>query len=248
MKVLITGATGLIGQHLGLFLAENNHEVVVLARNVERAKLQLPFPCSIHKWDLFSGEAPKEAFEGVDAVVHLAGFPIADGRWTKTRRDKILQSRVKGTRHLVQTIAGLSKKPSTFLSASGIGYYPFSDSQVFDESSEPGNGFLSEVCKKWEREAMELAAVDSSIRKVIVRIGLVLSSSGGALDKMLPLAQEGVLGAAGSGQQIMSWIHIHDLVRSMVFALENSSVEGPYNGVSHNAVSNSEFNLFQGLL
>ncbi len=240
MKVLITGLTGLIGRTLGKALKEKGHDILGLSRSPNRAKKELSFDAQFFPWDLYEGEVPLEAIEQADAIIHLAGHPIAEQRWTQAVQKKILDSRVLGTRHIVQSISSSSKKPKIFISASAIGYYPYSDHEQFDENSKSGDHFLAEVCRKWEKEAREVNSVSTQIRSVQIRIGVVLAPDGGALEKMLPLAKSGVLGPIGDGRQMMSWIHIDDLVGIFVKALEDDNYKSVINGVSPHPVSNRD--------
>ena len=242
MKILLTGATGLIGRSLGIRLIEKGHSLVVVVRDPARARLALPFPAAIYAWDTRS-PVPLECMKGVDAIVHLAGEPVASKRWSALQKTKIMDSRVQGTRRLVEAVLASPVKPSVFISASAIGYYGDRGDEVLTESSSGGAGFLAEVCRKWEEEASRLQA---DVRLVISRIGLVLSERGGALEKMVPLFRSGLGGRLGSGNQWMSWIHLEDLISFFVFALEDSRVKGVVNAVGPDPVINREFTRLLG--
>lgn len=236
MKALITGATGFIGPYLLARLERR----VVLSRNVEVAKQKLAkFNPEVFAWDAERAPPPATAFEGVEAVFHLAGDPVAEGRWTAAKKQKLRDSRVIGTRNLLVTLGELKNKPKVLVSASAVGFYGDRGEEILDEQAKPGSGFLAELCRDWETEAQ--AAEKLGIRVVNVRIGIVLGKGGGALAKMLLPFQMGVGSALGSGKQYMPWIHVQDLVDLMVFAAEHENVRGPINGSSPHPVTNYEF-------
>ena len=182
--------------------------------------------------------------ETVDTVVHLAGENIAAGRWTAALKDRIRRSRVEGTRSLVKSIAAVSRRPKTLVCASAIGFYGERGDTVLDEDAVAGKGFLADVCREWEQEAQ--AATELGLRVAIVRIGVVLSSKGGALAKMLLPFKLGAGGIIGSGKQYWSWIGLHDLVRIIAFCIERDSVQGPVNAVSPNSMTNYDFTKGMG--
>jgi uncharacterized protein (TIGR01777 family) len=241
MNVAITGATGFVGRRLAEQLLAAGHGVVALTRDRERAVPVVPARCRVVTWDPERGTLESGVLEGVDAVVNLAGAGVADGRWTTRRKESIRRSRVEGTRALVGAIAALpaERRPRVLLSASAIGYYGDRGDAVLTERSEPGSGFLAEVCQAWEREA--LVAEGHGVRTVLIRIGIVLGRGGGALARMLPPFRLGLGGRVGSGRQWMSWIHLDDLVALMVVALEHDDVHGAVNGVAPHPVTNAEF-------
>jgi hypothetical protein len=240
MHVVITGATGLIGRPLARALVTAGHDVTALTRNVARAERLLPVRCIGKEWSPTGPVAP-DLLRGVDAVVHLAGEGVADRRWTTERKQTIRDSRVYGTRALVDAMASLpnTERPRVVVSASAIGYYGDRGDEQLDERSPPGRDFLAEVCAAWEHEAFKAAAL--GVRVVAVRIGIVLSSDGGALAKMLLPFRLGAGGRVGSGRQWMSWIHVADLVALFTFALDNPTVSGPVNGVAPEPVVNRTF-------
>lgn len=244
MRALVTGATGFVGRRL---LAQLDHPIV-LSRNPQRAREELmDYPVTVYGWNPTEEPAPAEAFEGVDVVFHLAGESIADGRWTAAKKQRLRDSRVLGTRNLVAVLRDLKTKhaaepvrlPQVLVSASAIGYYGDRGDQELRESAAPGEGFLPELCVAWEREARE--AESAGVRVVSPRIGLVLDPAGGALGKMLPLFRAGLASPLGNGRQHMSWIHIDDLVRLLLFAAEQSSVTGPVNATAPHPVTNRDF-------
>jgi len=236
MKALVTGATGFVGPRLLRLL----NGPVVLSRNPDRAQQSIGHLCSrIVHWDSVQGPPPPQAFEGIDVVLHLAGESVAEGRWTPAQKSRIRDSRVIGTRHLVQGIAQASEKPTVLVSASAVGYYGDRGEEELPESAPPAHDFLADVCVEWEREA--LAAERLGVRVVTARTGIVLGAGGGALAKMLTPFKLGGGGPLGNGRQWMPWIHVADLARLYMHAAETASVHGPMNSVAPHPVRNSEF-------
>jgi uncharacterized protein (TIGR01777 family) len=232
MRVLITGASGLIGKALHAALNTEGHTVVHLVRRRKRDATDI-------LWDPAAGLISISELENFDAVVHLAGENIAGGRWTEKRKEKIFQSREKGTRLLAESLARLQAPPRVLVSASAIGYYGDRGSESLSETSSPGTDFLAEVCKAWEA-ATERAA-ENGIRVVNVRTGIVLSTRGGALKKMLFPFKMGVGGKVGSGEQYMSWISLADQTRTLIHAIRTESLKGPINAVAPSPVPNAVF-------
>ena len=249
MRVLLTGATGLIGREVGKLLVANGHEVRVLSRDPRRAGRDLPFPAMAFEWDSESETFPSEALTGIEGVIHLAGEPIAEGRWTEDKKRKIRDSRVQGTRRLVQAL--LSRKETdgrtdlkAFVSGSAIGYYGDRDDETLTEASPKGEGFLADLVAEWEAQPDLLkAALGPAVRVAKVRTGVVFTRRGGALAKMLPVFTRGVGGKLASGQQWMSWIHIEDIARLFVFCLENPGAEGVFNGTAPEPARNDRFTV-----
>jgi uncharacterized protein (TIGR01777 family) len=237
MKILVTGATGLIGRALTRSLAGAGHSVIGLSRSPEKARD--PAVAEMHRWDPLSGPPPAEALKDVEAVIHLAGEPIAAHRWTQEQKRRIRDSRVISTRHLVGAIRAAEPAPSVFVSGSAVGFYGDTGDNPVDERSPAGEGFLSEVCKEWEAEAE--AAQSPGIRLALIRTGVVLSLDDGALKKMLPAFRLGVAGPLGSGRQWFPWIHIDDIVGIFEHAVSNGSVSGPVNGTAPEPVTNADF-------
>jgi uncharacterized protein (TIGR01777 family) len=236
MKALVTGASGFVGPRLLRLL----DRPVVLSRNPDRARRAIgPLAGSVIRWDPAQGPPPPEAFEGVDVVMHLAGESVAEGRWTAAQKARIRDSRVLGTRHLVQGIAQASARPRTLVSASAVGFYGDRGEEELTEAAAPGRDFLADVCVAWEEEA--LAARRLGVRVVTARTGIVLGAGGGALAKMLTPFKLGGGGPLGSGRQWMPWIHVADLARLYVHAAETSAIDGPMNAVAPHPVRNSEF-------
>lgn len=236
MKALVTGATGFVGPRLLRLL----DSPVVVSRNPERARQAIGnLAGPIFRWDPLREPLPAEALDGVDIVYHLAGESVAEGRWTAAQKARIRESRVVGTRHLVQGIARAERTPSVLVSASAVGFYGNRGDDELTESSPPADDFLAEVCVAWEREAM--AAQQHGVRTVTARTGIVLGAGGGALGKMLTPFKLGAGGPLGNGRQWMPWIHVADLARLYVHAADTASIRGPMNAVAPNPVRNSEF-------
>jgi uncharacterized protein (TIGR01777 family) len=230
-RVAISGATGLVGTELTGLLRNAGHSVLGISRSKRT-------PDTI-VWDPAKGVTNPQQLESVDAIVHLAGENIAGARWTPAVKERIRISRVEGTKNLVSALASISKRPTTLVCASAIGFYGNRGDEVLRESSPAGTGYLAEVCQDWERAAM--AAEDLGIRVVCIRIGVVLSPKGGALAKMLMPFKLGLGGIIGSGKQYWSWIGLNDLVRAIAFSIEHDSIRGPINAVAPEPLTNLDF-------
>jgi len=228
-RIVVTGASGLIGRALASSLKMRGCEVFRLVRGTPTAEDQI-------RWDP-ARSLPSETVSGFDAVVHLAGETVV-GRWTQAKKARIRDSRVGGTRTLTHALAKAAKRPRVLVTASAIGYYGDRADEVLNEKSSSGTGFLPDVCREWE--AANQPATDAGIRTVQIRTGVVLSAEGGALQKMLPPFRLGVGGKLGSGGQWMSWIHIHDMVGAIHHILKSDLLQGPVNLVAPNPVSNTE--------
>lgn len=243
MKVAVTGATGFVGTRLVERLQSEGHSVVVLTRSPERAQRTFP-KASFSNVDLVaytpleSGDWQK-AIAGCDAVVNLAGEPIAEGRWSPERRQAIVNSRKVGTQKIVEAIAQATPKPSVLVNSSAIGYYGTSETATFDEGSAAGNDFLAQVCQQWEGEAEKVR--ETGTRLVILRTGIVLGKEGGALAKMVTPFQLFAGGPLGSGRQWVSWIHREDLVSLILQALTNPQLNGTLNATAPHPVRMAEF-------
>jgi uncharacterized protein (TIGR01777 family) len=231
MRVLMSGATGLIGREVGRRLVASGHSVVALVRDTERARKSLSFPADFIEWRA-GEEIPAEAMRGVDAMVNLAGESIADGRWTARRKKEILDSRVNATHAMVKA----ASQVKVFVSGSATGFYGDRGDDVLDETSAKGEGFLADVVEAWEAELKPLRC-----RVATIRTAVVFSNQGGALEKLTPLFERGLAGRLGSGRQWMSWIHLDDIARLFVFALETEGVNGVINGCSPEPIRNSRF-------
>lgn len=233
MKILISGSHGLVGSALGKLLSNDGHEVIRLVRR----QRQLGEPEI--EWYPDKGIIDAQDLEGLDAVVHLAGESIAAGRWTSERKREILESRVKGTALLSETLARLSRPPGVFVSASAIGYYGNRGDELLTEASSPGNDFLAHVCVEWEKATAP--AAEKGIRTVLTRFGLILDANGGALERMLTPFRMGIGGRLGNGKQWMSWIALDDVAGAIRAVIRDRFVSGPVNFVSPFPVTNAEF-------
>jgi uncharacterized protein (TIGR01777 family) len=233
VRILVSGATGLVGSSLVPLLSAGGHDVVKLTRGNSGARSG-PWAA----WNPEAGQIDLSSAGVLDAVVHLAGAPIAK-RWSTAAKQRILDSRVNGTRLLCQALARLPRLPSTLVSASAIGFYGNRGDEWLDEQSSPGSGFLAEVCREWE--AATKVAAENGVRVVHARFGMVLAAHGGALAKMLPVFRLGAGGRLADGRAFWSWIALDDLLGVIRHALENESVRGVVNVVSPNPVTNAEF-------
>ena len=239
MKIIITGATGLIGRSLCERLINRGDEVTVFTRDVDKAKNLLPQIKKFVDWDYKNPDRWQSEINNVDAVIHLAGANLFGKRWNENYKRKILESRQISTQNLVNAIASVNNKPSTFICSSAVGIYGNRRDQLLAEESAPGNDFLAQVCKTWEEEAAKVET--SAVRRVSIRTGIVLSTKEGALKQMLLPFKLFVGGPLGNGKQWFPWIHIDDLVNTFLFCLDNTNVKGAANGVSPNPVRMNEF-------
>lgn len=233
-NILISGGTGLVGEALVDKLLAKGYQVGVLSRSKRNDAKGLRY----FTWDIKQEKVDPEAIAFADIVVHLAGAGIADGRWSASRKKEILQSRTESTRVLFEAFKKADKQPELFLGASAIGYYGADTGTAWQfESSGPGNDFLAEVVSKWEKSSEAFEKWGSRVVKL--RIGVVLSTKGGALAKLAAPIKLGAGAPLGSGKQYMSWIHIDDLADMFVFAIENQNLQGIFNAVSPEPVSNA---------
>ncbi len=226
MKIILIGATGFIGKHLFNHLKSRGHQLVVVSRDTEKAKMIFPGHTDFAAWGGEDEQALASIIGQSDAVVNLAGASIAGGRWSKKRKQLILSSRINTTGTLVKAINSLSEKPEVLIQAGAIGYYGGHNEASFDETAPAGEGFLAEVSQKWEAATHGLAG---GVRLVILRTGVVIDKGGGALQQMQIPFKLGTGGHIGSGNQWFSWIHLEDEVRAIAFLLENKNAAGAYN-------------------
>jgi uncharacterized protein (TIGR01777 family) len=233
MRILITGANGFLGRHLAQRLGELRHEVRRLERRPDPAD-----PRSF-AWDPQAGRLDDAALQGVDAVVHLAGAPIAARRWDPAFKQQLLDSRVASTRLLLQRLAGAGTRPRVFLAASAVGIYGDRGDERLTEASAPGSGFLAGLCRDWEAETGRAAGL--GLRLVQARVGLVLGPDGGLLQRLRLPFKLGLGGRLGSGRQWMSWIAMDDLVSAFLLLLEQESLGGAFNLTAPNPVTNAQF-------
>jgi uncharacterized protein (TIGR01777 family) len=231
MRILVSGATGLVGSNFVEWARQNGHNCVALTRR-RRGGDDI-------EWNPGSGQLDPSLLQGFDAVVHLAGDNIAHGRWTAEKKRLIRDSRVQGTALLCDRLKQVEANPAVLVSASAIGYYGNRGDEQLDEKSSAGTGFLADVCRDWEEATQSLT--DSGIRVVNARLGVVLSAEGGALKQMLGPFRMGTGGIVGNGRQYWSWITVDDVVRAILFAIENSELTRAVNVVSPHPVTNREF-------
>lgn len=234
MKILITGATGHVGNYVGRRLVEMGHELVVITRSKVKALSYLEFPAHVIEHDLIKHVLPEKKMEGVEAIIHLMGETV-DGRWTNDKKEMILASRKQSSENLIKC---LPESVKVIISASAQGIYGDHKNQLVTENSKLGSDFLAEVCKEWEEPFKHL---NKSIRTVQLRISLVLDPQSGVLRRIIPLFQRGVGGTLGTGKQYMSWIAIEDLTEIIVEALTNKEYHGPINCATDNPVTNAEW-------
>jgi uncharacterized protein (TIGR01777 family) len=235
MRILLSGSSGMIGKVVSKALIGRGDTVARLMRGGSKG---VPAYTDV-RWDPDRAEFDRVAAEGADAVIHLAGASIGDGKWTDERKSLLRTSRVEATRHLVSSLAGLQVKPKIFVAASAIGYYGNRGDEKLTEHSGPGEDFLGQLTRDWERESQR--AADFGARVVLTRFGIVLSIRGGALPKMLLPIKLFVGGKLGPGTQWMSWVSLADVVRAILYALDNDKVRGAVNVVSPNPAQNAEF-------
>lgn len=243
MKILVTGATGLIGRELGRALVQAGHQVVILSRNENNARQHISYACEVIETDLNQGPCLDPLMNSIEAVIHLAGENVGEGRWTEQRKKRIYASRVGLTKNLFVSL-GKNESLRVFVSASAIGIYGNRCDELLTEETPRGSGFLADVCAAWENSVLSQKPQFAQTRFVILRTGVVLSpirsSPGGALAKMVQPFRCGVGGALGNGKQWVSWIHLNDLVRIYIKALETPGLEGIVNAVSPEPITNQE--------
>lgn len=240
MQVIITGGTGLIGKALYTELVADGHDVTVLSRNPDNTRSKMPAEAKVVQWDGKTANGWDHLADGADAIINLAGAGIADKRWSASRKEVIYQSRIDVGKAVVEAVTAANKKPSVVMQASAVGYYGTdNDDTILTESSGPGSDYLAQVCFDWEAST---AALDQmSIRRPVLRTGIVLSNKGGAWPKIkLPFMFVIAGGPLGSGKQWYPWIHITDQVRAMKFILENPEANGVFNLSAPNPLTNKE--------
>jgi uncharacterized protein len=229
-KILVTGSSGPIGAALVPLLSSRGYQVTRLVRGGTGGEREI-------LWDP-AQPLPPEAVSGFEAVIHLAGESIV-GRWTSAKKRRILESRRQGTHNLAGALARTPERPRVFISASAIGYYGDRGEEILREGSPSGQGFAADICRQWEDATQ--AAADAGVRTAQIRLGVVLSATGGALPKMLPAFRLGAGGRMGSGRQWWSWIEVQDVAGAILHILSNDSLQGPVNLVAPNPVTNAEF-------
>ena len=245
--VIITGGTGLVGKVLGQALLEKGYDVIVLTRGGGPATNRSQSITGVRyaEWNIEKQTIDKKAIAEADYIIHLAGAGVADKRWTKKRKQEILESRVNSCKLIVDTLKSIPNKVKTVVSASAIGWYGpdpvIPNPKPFEENNAPDNGFLGTTCRQWEESIEPINKLGK--RLVKLRIGIVLSKDGGALKEFIKPLKFGVAAILGNGKQLISWIHIDDLVRMFIAAIENSTMNGVYNAVAPHPVSNKELTL-----
>jgi uncharacterized protein (TIGR01777 family) len=237
MRIAVAGTSGLVGSAVCPALRSAGHEVARLVRHAATAQDEIA-------WDPSAGQVDVARLEGANAIINLAGENLAAGRWTSSRRERIIRSRVDATRTLVLAIAKLSRRPDVFVNASAVGFYGDRGDEVLTEASPIGHGFLPEVCLAWETHAEGAGRL--GVRTVLLRFGIILAREGGALAKMLPLFRLGLGGRLGTGRQWMSWVAMPDVVGAIHHVLRDRRCVGPINIVAPGAVTNSEFTASLG--
>ncbi|MFT5557614.1 MAG: hypothetical protein ACI9RZ_000066 [Sphingobacteriales bacterium] len=229
-KVLLTGSSGLVGTALSELLKAQGYQVGKLLRSEQAVQ---PY------WNIKQQYLALKDFENPDVIIHLAGENIGDGRWTKDKKKKLRDSRILSTQLLVEHFKEVLPAPKLFICASAIGFYGNRGDQKLDENSAAGTDFVSQLALDWEESSQQIK--EAGTRLVNLRTGLVISKKGGALAKMLPAFKLGLGGKIGSGEQIMSWIDINDMIRAVLFIIENENLQGPINLVTPNPVTNQVF-------
>lgn len=242
MKIALTGGTGFVGGALAKELVKNGHEIFILTRDARNRNNTEKI--TYISW-LNNGDAPEEELDGIDGFINLAGESINSGRWTETRKKRILDSRISATREVMRIIKQLNKKPQILINASAIGYYGTSLTNTFTEdSSEKGADFLSTTVQKWEMEALN--AKELGIRTVCCRFGIILDRADGALPRIALPYKLFAGGTVGSGEQWVSWIHLKDVVKGIIFCMDNKKIEGPVNFTAPSPLRMKEFGQILG--
>ncbi len=242
-RIVITGATGLIGNAVFHALLAQNASVLVFSRNPDSAAKTLPGAADYLSWNTSSGHGWRRAIDGSYGVLHLAGEPLNGARWTPAFKQRLRESRIRGTRSIAEAVRDASEPPAVFISSSAVGYYGDCADTPVDESASAGAGFLAELCRDWEEEAK---AAEPGTRVATVRTGLVLARNGGALPSMLPVFRAGLGGWFGNGKQWFPWIHLDDVAGSIVYLLHSPSASGAYNLAAPGIVTNKEFSKTLG--
>jgi uncharacterized protein (TIGR01777 family) len=237
-RVIITGGTGFIGRPLSQRLVDRGYEVICLTRNASAAKEKLGNRIKFVDWNGRNAVGWGGYAEGASAIINLAGESIASGRWTAEKKQRILQSRMSAGDAVVKAVQSVKKKPEVFIQASAIGYYGDKGDKLLDETSPPGKGFLSEVTKKWEAST---AALETCTRRIVIRTGMVLGANGGALVRLVQPFRYFLGGHTGTGEQWNSWIHIEDVIQSILFLMESKDLKGVFNLTAPYSLKNKDF-------
>jgi uncharacterized protein (TIGR01777 family) len=239
--ICITGGSGMIGKAIAAYLNSKGHKIIILTRTLPVAKQKLPDNITYKLWDIEKHYIDPEAISNTDAIIHLAGASVAEKRWTKKRKEEILLSRVESGKLLIHALQSNPHKVKSIISASAIGWYGPDNGEIFTEDMPAHHDFLGDTCQQWEQSLNPLA--NMGIRLVTLRIGIVLSKEGGALAEFNKPVRFGIAPILGSGQQIISWIHIDDLCRIFEKSLTDTNMQGIYNATAPYPVSNKDFLL-----
>ncbi len=245
-RVIVTGGTGFIGRHLTRRLAEKGYEVICLTRNLSLAKERGAPRILFTAWDARSAVGWGGYAEGASAIVNLAGESLASGRWNKGNKVKIVESRLRAGKAIVDAVKSARKKPNVVIQSSAIGFYGDRGDEVLDEASDSGRGFLSEVTRKWEGSTVDVEAF--GVRRAVIRTGLVLGPNGGVLPRLVLPFRFLVGGPLGSGRQWVSWIHIEDEVQAIVYLIEHPELAGVFNLTSPHPLQNRDFSKKLGMV
>ncbi len=237
-RIVVTGATGLIGKKLVNALIDRGDELIIFGRDAGKAKSIFPKAKEYVKWDYRKPDLWKSKLDNSNSVIHLAGINLFSKRWNESFKREVIESREVSTRNLVEAIKSCANKPEVFISASGIGYYGDCGETILDEKSPKGNDFLADVCEVWESEAAKIE--EAGVRSVRIRTGLVLSTEDGALKQMLPTFKFFIGGPLGNGKQWSSWLHIDEIVGIYMHAIDNNKLRGAVNAASPNPVRMKE--------
>jgi len=239
MNVLITGGTGAVGSQVRRMLVQSGHSVWISTRDVHRAQRRQKFPAQFIPWGGANESLDLEKIPSLDGVIHLMGEPVADGRWSKERKQAMWDSRVKSTSQILNALKKHNHCPNFFIQASAIGYYGDRGGEILNEASERGNGFLAELCDAWEKSSVPSDGMN--YRHVIIRIPLVLDKRSGLIEKLSPVFKMGLGGPLGSGSHWMSWAHMEDVARFILKCVFNPQASGIYLASTPNPVTNREF-------
>jgi uncharacterized protein (TIGR01777 family) len=243
MKIVITGGTGFIGRALVGELTGAGHQVVALSRNAEKGRRVLGDIAVVAQWDGKSASGWAEHADSTGAIVNLAGESISSGRWTRSKKARILKSRLDAGQAVVEAILNAGRKPKVVIQSSGIGYYGPRSDEV-DESSAAGSGFLPQVAQEWEASTKKVQ--EMGVRQIVVRTGVVLGKSGGALPRLLTPFRLFIGGPLGNGKQYFPWIHLRDEVKAIRFLAESEKLEGPFNLVAPESLTMKDFSVMLG--
>ena len=238
-KIIITGATGLIGSRLSALLASKGYEIIVFTRDIKKGKEKVPSASGFVEWDYHKPENWGNRLDGCYAVIHLAGVSIGGGRVNEKYKKKIVDSKINSTKNLVKAMSSVSSKPKVFLCPSGVNYYGDCGNDILTENASNGNDFLANLCIVWEKEAAKVE--EFGIRRVSLRTSPVLSTKDGFLRRMLPFFKLYLGATLGNGKQWLSWIHPDDIAQIYLYALENNFISGAINATSPNPLRMEEF-------